>query len=161
MYKRNGKDDAVYKAGTPNGSRNYFMPDDVGVYAARDGVLWSAGVADTGHFVVLDHGKPWATLYLHMSSLDVPQAKAGSNKIAISKGQRLGTVGYSPRDGEKLMHLHFEIWNGGSAESHVDPWPYIKDAELPSTTPWARIAALVAILLAMVGLGKKTGGAGA
>lgn len=159
MFRRDGKDDVLYAVGTPSGSKNYFMPDEVGVYAAADATLWSAGLADTGHFVVLDHGpSPYATLYLHMSSLDVPTTKAGEGKIQISRGQRLGTIGYSPRDAQKLKHLHFEIWNGGAAESHVDPWPLIKDAPLPETTPWARIAALLAVLLAMFGLGKKSTG---
>lgn len=123
-----------FAAGTPNGSRGFFMPDQVVVCAARDGVLWSSDRSPRGLCVVLDHGKEsgFATFYQHMSGLFVPLGVArGNGQIAVSKGDPIGIVGYDPLDGERLMHLHFEVWYQGGAAAHVDPWPLLADAPLP------------------------------
>jgi murein DD-endopeptidase MepM/ murein hydrolase activator NlpD len=155
MFRRDGRADVAYPPGTAGGSKMFFMPEGVGVHAAADGVVWSAGKASTGYFVVIDHAKPYATLYLHLATLDIPAKAAGPGGPAIKRGDRLGTVGASPVDPEGLRHLHFEIWQGGGSSSHVDPWPFISGAPLPSGG-W-KIAAFIAGLLALVGLSRKGG----
>lgn len=132
MFARKaGGIDSRFAAGTPNASRGYFMPGLVYARAARDGVVWQ--VAKTGHglAIVLDHGKPFATFYQHLSSVLFPIGAKGNRVVA---GQPLGIIGYSPLDAQKLMHLHFEIWFNGGASSHVDPWPILATAPLPEDT---------------------------
>lgn len=146
MFKRDGKDDVAYQPGTPNGSRMFFMPDGVPVYAARSGTLWSAGRNAKGGWVTIDHGKPYVSFYLHLDELFVPATSAGANRMPIAAGQQIGTVGYSELDGERLKHLHFEIWEGGASESHVDPWPYISGAPLAGFN--LRTAAMLGALAA-------------
>jgi murein DD-endopeptidase MepM/ murein hydrolase activator NlpD len=103
----------------------------VKVLAAADGTIWSSGMTPHGLHVVIDHGKPFATYYVHMSSLLVPSGIArGGGKIKVYAGQPLGVVGASPLDGQHLKHLHFEVWKDGGAESHTDPWPYIAHAPI-------------------------------
>lgn len=123
MFRRKGDAaELAYPAGTPNGSRSFFMPDGVHVVAAADGVLWSTKATPGGLSVVIDHGKPWATYYQHLSKLFVPTGIAsGAGAVRVRRGQSIGIVGGSPLDAERLMHLHFEMWKGGGADSHVDP----------------------------------------
>jgi hypothetical protein len=138
MFKRkSATDQSRWKAGTPNGSRLFFMPERVHVVAAEDGVLWNTKLSTGGHSVVVSHtGKGWATYYQHLSELFVPLGIArGAGGVKVSRGQSLGIVGGSPLDGQKLKHLHFEMWKGGGQESHVDPqlegfdkWDYATDA---------------------------------
>ena len=144
MFKRIGDPlEASYAPGTPNGSRGYFMPNGVVVVAAADGVLWSCKESPGGLSIVLDHGKLWAgaTYYQHLSKVFVPFTSSGRGKVAIKRGQAIGIVGGSPLDGEKLMHLHFEMWQNGAngvaggADAHVDPvahgfrsWPVLSSA---------------------------------
>ncbi len=53
MYARLPADS--FKAGTPNGTKAFVMPDDIAVLAASDGVVWSAMQTPRGHAVVIDH----------------------------------------------------------------------------------------------------------
>ncbi len=123
MFKRKGAAvELAFPAGTPNGSRGYFMPNDVHVVAAADGLLWSSSRSPGGLQVVLDHGSPFATYYQHMTRLFVPLGvSSGKGGIRVERGQSIGIVGGSPLDGEHLMHLHFEMWKGGGSGAHVDP----------------------------------------
>lgn len=161
MFRRDGNEGSF-----PLGSgstKNYFMPDGVAVCAAADGVLWHAGRISNGFRVFLDHGKalgvPACTLYLHLATLDVPEVQGGAGGIRVKAGQRLGTVGASPLDGEHVKHLHFEIWSrtdGGpiTDKSHIDPAPHLAGAPLPQPGRW-KLWALIGGLLALVGLTKR------
>jgi len=118
--------------GKANGSPNYFMPDGVHACAARDGTLWSVSKTGHGLAVVIDHGAPFATFYTHLSSVLFPFVERGAQAIKVKAGQPLGVVGYSPLDAERLMHLHFEVWYKGGSSAHVDPWPLLERAPLPT-----------------------------
>jgi hypothetical protein len=126
MYPRQaGGNDSVYASGTPNGSRNFFMPDNVPVYCPKDGTIWSTGISKHGPWCVIDCGKPIALYMVHFDQLLISGQSRGT---PVNAGQMIGTVGFSPADPERLKHLHIEVWRGGAAESHVDPWPYLKGA---------------------------------
>lgn len=91
-------------------------PPDTPVLAARDGRVWSVERGPRGWGVVLDHGPPWATYYLHMS--DVASLSKGD---PIKAGDRIGTMGADPLDAEHIVHLHFETWYKGAGDHAVDP----------------------------------------
>jgi len=138
MFRRTSPaDQPQFPAGTPAGSPHYFMPEGVQVLAAADGTLWSSKVTPGGISIVIDHGKPWATYYQHLSKALVPIGISGAHLgIKIARGQPIGIVGGSPLDGEHLRHLHFEMWRGGGADAHVDPqlegfdsWPLFDQTE--------------------------------
>jgi hypothetical protein len=119
MFKRLPVD--PYKAGTPNGSKGYVMPDDIAVLAAADGVVWSAMQTSHGNAVVIEHGPAKvATFYTHLEKLNVTPTARAESKQRVRAGQLIGTVGFSPLDHQKLKHLHFELWLGGPA-NRVDP----------------------------------------
>lgn len=133
MYRRRPGD--PWKAGTPNGTPNFIMPDHRAALAASDGVVWSATNTARGWTVVIDHApRKLATYYTHLSSLLV------SAKQPVSAGTPLGIIGADPLDGEHLMHLHFEVWRG-VADGRLDPqrlietaWEYVPDpGDLPRT----------------------------
>ena len=133
MYRRRPGD--PWKAGTPNGTPNFVMPDHRAALAASDGVVWSAANTPRGWTVVIDHGpRKFATYYTHLSSLLV------AAKQPVSAGTPLGIIGADPLDGEHVMHLHLEVWRGG-AEGRFDPqriietsWEYVSDpGDLPRT----------------------------
>lgn len=128
MFKRLPAD--TYKAGTPNGSRGHVMPDNVGVLAAADGVVWSAMQTPRGHAVVIDHSPlKVATFYGHIDKLNVTKTARGASSQRVRAGDVIGTVGFSPLDGEKLRHLHFELWLGGPTNG-VDPSIVMKGWEV-------------------------------
>lgn len=140
MYRRKpGGPDAAYPKGITGtgalarayGTRDYFVPDNAYACAARDGTLWQVGQGGHGKYVVIDHGKPFATFYQHLSSVLFSPLNNGAGGIKVKRGDRLGVIGYSPLDGERLMHLHFEVWYQGGARSHVDPWPLLATAPIP------------------------------
>ncbi len=151
MFKRIGDPlEASYAPGTPNGSRHYFMPDGVVVVAADDGVVWTCKESPGGLSIVLSHGKPWATYYQHLSKVFVPFTSSGRGGVKVKRGQAIGIVGGSPLDGEKLKHLHFEMWFEGGQEAHVDPqahgfksWPVLTSA----VTNASRLLVVAALLL--------------
>lgn len=133
MYRRRPGD--PWKAGTPNGTRNFVMPDHRAALAASDGVIWSAAKTARGWTVVIDHApRKLATYYTHMSSLLV------SAKQRVTAGTPLGIIGADPLDGEHIMHLHLEVWRGGE-DARFDPqrlietsWEHVPDpGDLPRT----------------------------
>jgi murein DD-endopeptidase MepM/ murein hydrolase activator NlpD len=143
MYRRRaGGEDAMWPSGVRgtgelarnNGTARWFVPDSINVCAARDGSLWHVGRGSRGWFVVLDHGAPWATFYTHLSSLaeGILETQRGRAGIKVKAGQPLGVCGGDPSDRRKLMHLHFEIWYRGGAAKHIDPWPLLERAPLPT-----------------------------
>jgi hypothetical protein len=119
MFERLPND--AFKPGTPNGSKGNVMPDDIAVLAAADGMVWSAMQTPRGHAVVIEHSPlSIATFYAHLDKLSVAPTARAETKQRVRAGQMIGTVGFSPLDGEKLKHLHFEVWLGGPG-SRIDP----------------------------------------
>jgi Peptidase family M23 len=114
------------RAGTPNGTAHFVMPDGMRAIAASDGVVWSAMQTPRGFAVVIDHGPAKvATFYQHLEKLLVtPTAKAKSGE-RVRAGQPIGIIGADPLDGEHLKHLHFELWLGGPNDA-IDPAPVMR-----------------------------------
>jgi murein DD-endopeptidase MepM/ murein hydrolase activator NlpD len=87
----------------------------VAIVAANDGkVLHANWLGIYGNCVVLDHGMGIATLYGHLSSIDV---KVGDT---VSKGQALGRSGMTGLAGGD--HLHFTLLVSGHPVNPVDWW---------------------------------------
>ncbi len=98
MYRRRPGD--PWRAGTPNGTPGWIMPDHRAALAASDGVVWSAANTPRGWTIVIDHApRGLATYYTHLSSLLV------TAKQRVSAGTPLGIIGADPLDAEHIMHL--------------------------------------------------------
>jgi hypothetical protein len=121
MFRRRSARDliAVYKPGTVNGERWYFMPDNVPALAASAGVVHFARSTPVGFSVIIRHPTGWATYYTHLASLAI------SPGDAVAAGQPIGIIGGNPADGVHLKHLHFELWKHGTRAGVVDPRPYL------------------------------------
>lgn len=128
--KHNGVDIMFYRAvGDPNDPGavhyEYYAPEGTPVLAARDGVIYQTGGGPRGYWVVIDHGKPWATFYQHLAE---PALLAKGDRVVA--GQQIGVMGADPTDPQHLRHLHFETWFQGGADAAVDPgvpmsgWPH-------------------------------------
>jgi hypothetical protein len=141
-HRRAGGADSMWPSGLTRmngieksyGTKNFFIPDRVFACAARDGTIWECTKSPRGLQIVVDHGRPFATYYQHLSSVLFPLGiTKGAQGIAVRAGQPLGVIGFDPSglDHQKLMHLHFEVWFQGGANNHVDPWPLIERAPLP------------------------------
>jgi hypothetical protein len=131
MFQRRSTSDlaTVYRAGTPNGTKLFFMPDDVPALAASAGTVTFAAMTPVGNAVLIQHPNGWTTYYAHLASLSV---KKGEHVVA---GARLGVIGASPQDAEHLKHLHFELWAGRARSGATDPAPYLV-AWSRVTSPW-------------------------
>ena len=113
MFARVASD--TFRAGTPNGSRMFVMPDNLNAIAASDGVVRSANATPQGFAIVIDHAPTKAaTFYTHLEKGLVAKGDH------VRAGQPIGTIGASPLDAEHLKHLHFELWLGGPSD-RVDP----------------------------------------
>ncbi|MGH2755983.1 MAG: peptidoglycan DD-metalloendopeptidase family protein, partial [Actinomycetota bacterium] len=91
------------------------------IAAAAGGTVTASGHDDGGYgnVVVVDHGDGYATMYAHLSALDV---EVGGE---VAAGDPLGAVGCSGScDGD---HLHFEIRIDGEP---VDPLLYLPGGRL-------------------------------
>lgn len=103
------------------GSKWFLTPAGTPVLAARAGRVWSAQRTSRGWRVVLDHGKPWATVYTHLASLAIPEVtRDNRNAVTVRGGELLGEAGADPRDAQGLRHLHFEVHRDGRP---MDPAP--------------------------------------
>jgi hypothetical protein len=119
MYARTESD--TLRAGTPNGSAHFVMPDGMHALAASDGVVWSAMQTKRGLAVVIDHGSA-KTFYTHLEKLLVTPTSNAKTGERVRAGQPIGIIGADPLDAEHLKHLHFELWRGGPRDA-VDPAP--------------------------------------
>lgn len=128
MFKRRDARDliAVFPAGTSNGTPLFFIPDGVPAFAASAGIVKFAANTPVGHTVIIQHPNGWATYYTHLTTLAVTKGQQ------VTAGQTLGTIGASPTDGQRLVHLHFELWKGGKRSGAVDPAPYL--------AAWSRVS---------------------
>jgi len=110
---------------SPFGGRRHHPGIDIAgatgdpVVAAAAGTVVLAGMAPAGYagygnVVLVDHGQGVATLYAHLSRVDVAMGQA------VTQGQLLGAIGAT---GEATgPHLHFEVRDGGHP---VDPVPWL------------------------------------
>ena len=83
------------------------------VVASDSGVVVYAGWDTTGYgnVIMIDHGNGYATLYAHLSALNVGHC------ASVSQGQVIGAIGSTGNSSGP--HLHFEVrLNGG----FVNPW---------------------------------------
>ncbi|MGE0548807.1 MAG: peptidoglycan DD-metalloendopeptidase family protein [Kofleriaceae bacterium] len=139
MFKREKGD--PFPDRTPNGSKWHVMPDDVVAVAASDGIVWSAGWTSGGFAVVIDHGpQKVATFYTHISKLLVAPTDRAKSGQRVYAGQPIGIIDFDPRDGQRLKHLHFELWLGGPKDAVdvapiIKSWEYIKDPRPTSSPP--------------------------
>lgn len=118
MYRRQPGD--TWRVGTPNGTRNFVLPNARPALAASEGVVWFAANTPRGWTVIIDHApRKLATYYTHLSSLLV------TTKQKVSAGTPIGIIGADPLDGEHIMHLHFEVWRGGASD-RFDPQPLMR-----------------------------------
>lgn len=142
MYERRSKADRPeFKPGTSSGTPKFFAPSNmVPVVAAKDGTIWSASKEPTGWTVVIDHGKPFATYYTHLVALAVAPHANGKNTATgkpthVRAGDVIGVMGWSPRDAQKLTHLHFSVAHNGPPEgAAVDPSEAMRTWDRPPTT---------------------------
>lgn len=120
-----------------DGTKMYWMPKGRVVYACQNAHVWASGFSPTyGHNIILDHGKPWATFYQHLSTLLIPQGiERGllhGKPFPVKTGDPLGIVG-GALVGYRLRHLHFEVWYRGGREGAVDPR---SPPGIPSVEKW-------------------------
>jgi murein DD-endopeptidase MepM/ murein hydrolase activator NlpD len=127
MYARKSRADqlAAYPVNTPNGARDFFVPEGTLVLAAAEGVVRVADRTPRGWSVIIDHADGTSTYYTHLETLSVTRTSRSKSAQRVTTGQPLGVVGFDPLDAEKLKHLHFELWLGRSRRLATDPALYI------------------------------------
>ena len=77
------------------------------IVAADGGTVTTATYSDGyGHYIIIDHGNGYQTLYGHMSGLAVGAGQS------VSKGQTIGYLGSTGR--ATGTHCHFEVFINGS-----------------------------------------------
>lgn len=109
------------------GTRVFFAPKGTPIVAARDAIVWSVDKSPRGWQVVLDHGKPFATYYQHLSSVSLSAHAMGKSSAGavthVAAGEQIGTMGGDPLDApQHLRHLHFAVWYEGNGDAaSVDP----------------------------------------
>ncbi len=92
--------DVWTEAGTP-----VFAPLGGHVHSFRDNV----GFGDYGPTIILEHRLPGGTfysLYGHLSRASLDGLRVGQS---FRSGQRLGTIGPYPENGDWPPHLHFQL----------------------------------------------------
>lgn len=120
MYRRQPGD--PWRAGTPNGTPNFVMPDHRAALAASDGKVSLAAITPRGWSVIVDHHpRKLVTYYTHLASLLV---KTGES---VAAGAPLGSIGADPLDAEHIMHLHFEVWPDNAGDP-MDPQPIMESS---------------------------------
>jgi murein DD-endopeptidase MepM/ murein hydrolase activator NlpD len=104
---------------------DYAAPAGTTVRAVGDGIVETAGwMGGYGQTVSVAHGGGRATLYAHLSRIDVKEGER------ITQGQPLGAVGAT--GWATGPHLHFEFRVQGA---HQDPIAMARNAEVQPLTP--------------------------
>jgi murein DD-endopeptidase MepM/ murein hydrolase activator NlpD len=87
------------------------------VLASGDGVVVFAGFSQYGYgnVIQIDHGNGFATVYAHLSQINVGQCQA------VSGGQVIGIAGSTGNS--TGVHLHFEVREGGV---NINPWSIVQ-----------------------------------
>lgn len=90
-----------------------WINDEVTIHAALDGEIHSfqnnSALGDYGPTIILKHeinGFVFHTLYGHLSLESLVDKKDGEE---IKKGEKIGTLGLPPINGDYAPHLHFQI----------------------------------------------------
>lgn len=92
-------------------------PSGTPIKATKNGIVISSGWnGGYGNCVVIQHSDGGKTLYAHMKSIYV------SVNQEVSQGDVIGGVGTTGNSTGN--HLHFEIWNGSSEDTRVNPMNY-------------------------------------
>ena len=127
MYRRKNPGDqlAAFPPRTPNGARDFFLPDGTRALAASDGAVRFADWTPHGWSVILDHRDGTSTYYTHLEVLSAARTSSSKGNQWVTAGQPLGVIGFDPLDAERLKHLHFELWLGRSRSLATDPAPYV------------------------------------
>lgn len=118
-----------YVAGTRQASKGgaFVCPDGTPVRAMAAGTIWSVTTGDKGISVVISHGKPYATLTMHLRTCRFPD---GTRGIAVAGGETIGTVGNGHNPGkaapDAYNHPHVEVWYDGGADAYIDPADVLK-----------------------------------
>lgn len=102
MFKRL----AAEPVGLPNGTKNYYMPNDVPALAAYDGKIEKSAFIGTGGWVTINHGDGIKTNYAHLTKLF---KKPGD---IVARGDAIGLIGDNPKASDP-KHLHFEYVKNG------------------------------------------------
>lgn len=96
----------ILKISRPHRGVDYGAPTGTPVYAAGDGRVAQSGFTKpNGNFVVLQHGRQYATKYLHL------QKRAVSSGARVKQGQLIGWVGSTGY--ATGPHLHYEFLVNG------------------------------------------------
>jgi len=108
-----------YKNGQPTG--NYHKGLDIGapegqdVNAAADGVvLLAEQFTYFGNTIIIDHGQGIASVYMHLSEIDVKPKETVKLGQTIAK---VGSTGYATGP-----HLHFSIYINGTPVNPLGTW---------------------------------------
>ena len=101
----------------PHWGIDIAAPPGTPVLAAADGVVAAIGWDPDGygHYIVLDHGAGWQTLYGHLQSAKL-SGYVMTLGMAVSQGDAMGGLGNS--GASTGPHLHFEVRRDGA---HIDP----------------------------------------
>lgn len=85
--------------------------------AERGTVIYTGkGFHGYGNLIVIEHGTEWATLYAHLSEIDVHEGDT------VTRGQEIGKMG---RTGHATgSHLHFELRHN---RQPVNPMAYLPE----------------------------------
>lgn len=115
-----------YSSGKYHGALDYGVPVGTTVYAAADGVVYSASYAagSYGYYIVIQHTNGLRTYYAHGNGTFY--VSAGQT---VSKGQAIMQSGNSGNSSG--AHLHFEVrvspytWYSSGNDSRRDPRNYM------------------------------------
>lgn len=127
MFRRGISDPTEPKdaVAIPKNGKNpgYIAPKGTPIIAAGPGKILRCGTSPRGMWIQIDHGKVGKfgnvhTFYQHLDSYSRPWKKGDK----VLSGQLLGTMGGDPSTGQKLRHLHFELWKPVVGKSNND-WP--------------------------------------
>lgn len=89
-----------------------------GILAAERGVViyTGKGFRGYGNLIVIEHNDEWATLYAHLSEIDVKEGQI------VERGEEIAKMGNTGRS--RGVHLHFELRHN---KQPVNPLAYLPE----------------------------------
>jgi murein DD-endopeptidase MepM/ murein hydrolase activator NlpD len=105
--------DPIYRTRKMHKGIDFTAPKGTKIYATGDGVIQKVEHARWGYgsHVVIKHGYGYATLYGHMSRINVRPGQK------VTRGQLIGLVGSTGKS--TGPHLHYEVHKNGDAVNPV------------------------------------------